>query len=138
MMEKHLWKNPILLNLQNFIFCNDFAENFRLMKKFQSQFIIPSKSSSETADLRTQTQTLCLKRASTQDIYLFSKFLCLLIVASPRKVVFEHLFSEIKQKYSFRVHKFSQFKLKLPSGAQIISHKLKKLWWFLWYGFPKL
>ena len=43
------------------IYCsqiNIFTEKFPLMKKLNSYFRIPCKSSSETADLRTQTQTL--------------------------------------------------------------------------------
>ena len=38
-------------------------------KKLKSPFRIPCKSSPDIAGLRTQTQTLCLKKAPAQDMY---------------------------------------------------------------------
>ena len=37
------------------------------MEKLRNQFKIPRRSSSDTADLQTQTQNLCLKRVPKED-----------------------------------------------------------------------
>ena len=41
-----------------------FSERCSFMKKLKRQFRISCKSSFDTADLSTQTQTLCLKTAT--------------------------------------------------------------------------
>ena len=45
------------------------------LKKLNSYFRIPCKSSSDTADFWTQPETLCHKRAPAQDVNKFEKFI---------------------------------------------------------------
>ena len=90
------------------IFINkNFSEKSPLMKKLKSQFRILRKPAFDidSADLLTQTKTLSLKRAHTQDIYKLEKFRCLLIFKSHKNLAFhKHFFSQIKQKYLFYLH----------------------------------
>ena len=60
--------NSKWFNLHKCSQINSFAKKFPLMRKVKYQFKVPCKFCSDTADLRTWTQTLCVNRAPTQDI----------------------------------------------------------------------